>query len=75
MDIKKYRREAGIERDQIDDNYRRREYALGNAASDQNPFWWARAQSWSEGADTAYWAVEEENQEQHEKLGIPGRFR
>ena len=74
MDIKKYRREAGIVRDQVDDDYQRRELAQGNAMSDQNPFWWVRAQSWSEGADSAYWAAEEENQEQHDKLGIPGRF-
>lgn len=74
MDIKRRRREAGIERQQIDDNYPGTppgSYAQGSAASDQNPFWWARAQSMSEGVGTDYAAIERENEGEHQRWGTP----
>lgn len=76
MDIKRRRREAGIERQQIDDNYPGTppgSYAQGSAASDQNPFWWARAQSQSEGVGTDYLSVQREGEQEHERWGTPWR--
>ena len=69
MDIKPKRREAY---QQQADDYPQRNYAQGSAASDQNRFWWVRAQSWSEGADiNSYRDVEMENNEEHERWGVP----
>lgn len=71
MDIKRHRREAFTH---CDDDYPARGYAQGSAASDQNPNWWARAQSWSEGADIdSYRAVENENDGEHVRWGTPYR--
>jgi len=69
MDIKRHRREAFT---RLDDDYPARGYAQGSAASDQNPNWWVRAQSWSEGADVdSYAAVERENDGEHQRWGTP----
>lgn len=67
MDIKRKRREAI----RVADDYPG-PYAQGNQASDQNRFWWVRAQSWSEGADiNSYRDVELENEEQLTKAQVP----
>lgn len=69
MDIKRNRREAFQE---LPDDYPRRDYAQGSAASDQNRFWFVRAQSWSEGADVnSYRDVENENDGEHARWGTP----
>jgi hypothetical protein len=45
---------------------------LGESASDQNRFWFVRAQSWSEGADIdSYKVVELENEEQLRRAKVP----
>lgn len=45
---------------------------IGEAASDQNRFWWVRAQSWSEGADVnSYADIEIENEENLRKAQVP----
>lgn len=68
-DIKPKRREAY---QQLADDYPRRNYAQGSAASDQNRFWFVRAQSWSEGADiNSYRDVELENDQEHSRWGTP----
>ena len=69
MDIKPKRREAF---QQLADDYPPRNYAQGSAASDQNRFWFVRAQSWSEGADVnSYRDVEMENEREHQRWGTP----
>jgi hypothetical protein len=69
MDIKPKRREAY---QQLADDYPRRNFGQGSAASDQNRFWFVRAQSWSEGADVnSYRDVELENDGEHERWGTP----
>ena len=76
MDIKRRRREAGPERGQIWDNYPGTppgSFAQGSAAADQNSFWWARSQSWSEGAGTNYLAIQQEGEQEHERWGTPWR--
>jgi len=71
MDIKPKRREAY---QQLPDDYPRRNYAQGSAASDQNRFWFVRAQSWSEGADVnSYADVIAENDGEHQRWGTPYR--
>lgn len=70
MDIKKSRWEAD---QNLEDDYPRHNYAHGSAAADQNPFWWARAQSWSEGADTHYLAIQRENEGECDRWGTPWR--
>lgn len=71
MDIKRNRREAYQE---LPDDYPHPPYAQGSAASDQNRFWFVRAQSWSEGADiNSYRDVENENNGEHERWGTPYR--
>lgn len=67
MDIKPKRREAYQD---LADDYPRRNYAQGSAASDQNRFWFVRAQSWSEGADVnSYRDVVSENDQEHQRWG------
>lgn len=69
MDIKAKRREAYQD---LPDDYPRRNYAQGSAASDQNRFWFVRAQSWSEGAGVnSYRDVEWENAQEHQRWGTP----
>jgi hypothetical protein len=45
----------------------------GSAASEQNQLWFVRAQSWSEGHDTDYRAICDENDAQHQRWGTPYR--
>lgn len=75
IDIKGRRREAGLERQQIIDNYPGvplGAYGQGSAASDENQMWWARAQSWSMGAGVfSYRAIEDENDAEHVRWGTP----
>lgn len=69
MDIKRNRWEAD---QNLEDDYPRHNYAQGSAACDPNRVWWARAMSWSEGADVnSYRAVESENNQEHERWGTP----
>lgn len=45
---------------------------IGESASDQNRFWWVRAQSWSEGACVnSYADIEIENEENLRIANIP----
>jgi hypothetical protein len=47
-------------------------YAQGYSGSDQNRFWFVRAQSWSEGADVnSYLDVELENDRQLARAQVP----
>jgi hypothetical protein len=46
--------------------------ALGESASDQNRFWFVRAQSWATGAEVdSYRAVELENEEALRRANVP----
>jgi hypothetical protein len=66
-DIKRKRREAIRVPDDYDGPL-----ALGESASDQNRFWFVRAQSWSEGADVnSYADVIIENEENLRKAQVP----
>jgi hypothetical protein len=66
-DIKRKRREAI----RMPDDYPG-PLALGESASDQNRFWFVRAQSWSEGAGiNSYRDVEIENEENLGKAKVP----
>lgn len=43
----------------------------GSAASEQNEFWWARAQSWAEGHGATAQAICDENDGEHARWGTP----
>lgn len=68
MDIKPKRREAAT---RVVDDYPGT-YAQGSAASDQNRYWWVRAQSWQTGAEVnSYRDIESENNGEHARWGTP----